>query len=202
MIKAVVFDFDGVIHNTFELGSAVNKIINPELTEEDYKQFFDGNLYEHKKITEEKSKKFLELSEKRYAELTIDLTIQKEIEKLSQEYKLFVITSNTEKIVKNYFENNKTTHLFEKILGLETHKSKKEKFKMLFKDYHLEKEEVIFVTDTLGDILEANELEIPTLAVDFGFHEKERLEKGNPLKIISNFEEIAKFLEEQKTNSL
>ena len=38
--------------------------------------------------------------------------------------------------------------------------------------------------------LEANEVGIGTIAVDFGYHERERLQKGNPLKIISRFEEL------------
>ena len=46
------------------------------------------------------------------------------------------------------------------------------------------------MTDTLGDILTANKIGINTIAVDFGFHKKERLKKGNPLKIISKFEDL------------
>lgn len=61
---------------------------------------------------------------------------------------------------------------------------------MFDKDFDFKKDECIFITDTLGDILEANEVGIGTIAVDFGYHERKRLEKGNPLKIISKFEEL------------
>ena len=64
------------------------------------------------------------------------------------------------------------------------------KFRKVLSDFGFKEKECIFVTDTLGDILEANEVEIPTIAVDFGYHERERLEKGKPTKIISNFEEL------------
>ena len=80
--------------------------------------------------------------------------------------------------------------LFKDILGVESHASKEEKFKMLFKKYKLNNKNCLFVTDTLGDILEAGKLGIPTIAVDFGFHERERLEKGKPLMILSKFEDI------------
>lgn len=41
-----------------------------------------------------------------------------------------------------------------------------------------------------GNIFEANKIGIKTIAVDFGVHEKERLKKGNPYKIVSNFDEL------------
>ena len=36
---------------------------------------------------------------------------------------------------------------------------------------------------------------VKTIAVDFGFHERERLEKGNPFKIVSSFDEMLKVIE-------
>jgi phosphoglycolate phosphatase-like HAD superfamily hydrolase len=58
------------------------------------------------------------------------------------------------------------------------------------KHFHLNNKEIIFITDTLGDIRAANKLGIKTIAVDFGYHERARLENGNPQKIISNFKDI------------
>jgi len=79
---------------------------------------------------------------------------------------------------------------FTEVLGVDFHKSKVEKFKYLFQKYDLKPEEILFVTDTLGDILEANKVHVRTIAVDFGFHDRERLEKGKPFKIISGFTEM------------
>ena len=50
--------------------------------------------------------------------------------------------------------------------------------------------ECIFITDTLGDILESNEIGVRTIAVDFGFHDREVLKKGNPVAIISDLSKI------------
>lgn len=66
---------------------------------------------------------------------------------------------------------------------------------MLFNKHDFNNEDCIFITDTLGDILEANKVGVKSIAVDFGFHERERLEKGNPFKIISNFKDIRKIIE-------
>ena len=70
------------------------------------------------------------------------------------------------------------------------------KFQHLFEKYNLNKDNVLFITDTLGDILAANKIGIKTIAVDFGFHERERLEKGNPLRIVSQFEDLLPSVEE------
>ena len=48
----------------------------------------------------------------------------------------------------------------------------------------------------LGDLLEAHKAGIKSIAVDFGFHERERLEKGNPAKIISDFSELPEAIAE------
>lgn len=58
---------------------------------------------------------------------------------------------------------------------------------MLFQKYRYSPADCLFVTDTLGDILEAQEVGVRTVAVDFGYHPRSLLEEGEPWKIISEF---------------
>lgn len=44
-MKAIIFDFDGIIHDTFELAYEIHKQFNPENTREKYRSYFDGNLF-------------------------------------------------------------------------------------------------------------------------------------------------------------
>jgi len=191
MIKSIIFDFDGVIHDTLELAFNISKTLYHNLSLDDYKDFFNGNVYAGDTVSDEnKNKKFFSMQNKQFKELIIEREIKAELLKMKDQFDLFVISSNMETTLNNYFENNNIIHIFKKVLGVETHKSKVEKFKMLQKEFSLTKENSIFITDTLGDIREANKIGFNTIAVDFGFHERERLKIGKPLKIISNFKEL------------
>jgi phosphoglycolate phosphatase-like HAD superfamily hydrolase len=92
--------------------------------------------------------------------------------------------------LREYFVRNGLAEIFTEIMGLESHRSKIDKFKMLLSKHGLQDTECVFVTDTLGDILEANKVGLRTIAVDFGFHDRERLAQGRPWKIISDFREL------------
>lgn len=50
--------------------------------------------------------------------------------------------------------------------------------------------DAVFITDTLGDIREARECDIDSIAVTWGFHERKTLEKGNPIVIVSDPREL------------
>ncbi len=195
-MKTIIFDFDGVIHDTFELAYKINVGISGEdLTKEKYRDFFNGNIFENEETNKKDTDKFFKLQNEAFKYLKTDVNIRNNLEKLSKKYQLFIISSNQEEALDIYFQNNKFLHIFKEILGLETHKSKVEKFKYLFKKYKLKSDGCIFVTDTLGDILEGNRVGVKTIAVDFGFHKRDRLEKGKPFKIVSNFEEIIKTID-------
>lgn len=190
-MKTIIFDFDGVIHDTFDLAYKINVgIFGENFTEEKYRDFFNGNIYKNIEVSKKNSDNFFKLQNEAFKYLKIDENIKKNLEKLSREYPLFIISSNQEEALNTYFQNNICVHIFKEVLGLETHKSKIEKFKYLFKKYNLKAEDCIFVTDTLGDILEGNKVDVRTIAVDFGFHKRDRLEKGKPFKIVSSFDEM------------
>lgn len=196
-MKAIIFDFDGVIHNTFELAYAIELVVlDGHLTRDEYRDYFNGNIYNHKTIIRGNVEEFFRVQNEAFNFLEIEKETKNILVSLEKKYELFIISSNQEIALKTYLQNNKISSLFKAVLGLETHKSKVEKFKSLFHIYGFVAEDCVFVTDTLGDILEGNKVGVKTIAVDFGFHDRERLKKGNPYKIVSSFEEIVSTIEE------
>jgi methionyl-tRNA synthetase len=201
-IKSIIFDFDGVIHDTFEMAYMISRQFHEsDFSKENYKNLFNGSIFKGSHLKTKKSfnkedfEKFYELSKADFKKIKLEKSIEHQLRDLKKKYKLFIITSNTEEIINDYFHRSDAHDIFEEILGYETHKSKVEKFKIIFNKYKLDKDNSVFVTDTLGDILEGNEVGIKSIAVTFGFHERERLEKGNPYKIVDNFKQIRKVIE-------
>ena len=196
-MNAIIFDFDGVLHDTFELVYGISaRTIGKELSREEYKNFFNGNIYERAEIDEENSKIFFEMQDEVFGSLELKAETKIFLEKLTEKYSLFIITSNQEKTLNAYFQKSESTHIFKDIFGFETHTSKVKKFEQLFEKHNLKNDDCVFITDTLGDILEGHKAGVKSIAVDFGFHDRERLEKGNPHKIVSNFDEMLEAIEE------
>ncbi|MEM0465597.1 MAG: HAD-IA family hydrolase [Candidatus Pacearchaeota archaeon] len=197
MIKVIVFDYDGVIEDTYEQNFELFQKQFLGLTKEEHKKLYDGNLHEQKEKLRHRDTGFdvSESMDNLREKLIIKPEIREELIKLSKEYILGIISSGKSKGINTYIKNNRI-NVFSFVYGSDIHKSKIEKFKIVMQDYNVSSNEIVFITDTLGDILEANKLNIRTIAVDFGYHEKERLYIGNPFKIISKFQDIIPTLEE------
>ncbi|MFT4243972.1 MAG: methionine--tRNA ligase [Candidatus Woesearchaeota archaeon] len=191
-IKAVLFDFDGVLVDNYKTVYEANNLAY-NLTEERFKDLFDGNpLTGFKEAFEEsKIKKFYKNLDLATKDMKIEKKVKKELLELKNKYQLFCVTSNLKKNVELVLENSQLDEtFFNEILCGEFNTCKEQKINHILKQYNLQKDEVVFVTDTLGDLKEANRAGVKTIAVDFGFHEQERLEKGAPYMIVSSFKEI------------
>ncbi|MEK7060041.1 MAG: HAD hydrolase-like protein [Patescibacteria group bacterium] len=192
MIKLIMFDFDGVIDNNYNLNFELcsKKFLN--ITMEEHKKQYDGNVHlEREKMKDRDTGfDFLKCLSDSRKDRKIEEETKSTLVNLAKDFELGIISSCHEYGIKDYLKKNGIENLFSFVYGLETHKLKTYKFKKILDEFSLKEDECIFITDTLGDILEANEVRINSIAVDFGYHERERLQKGNPLKIISRFEEL------------
>jgi phosphoglycolate phosphatase-like HAD superfamily hydrolase len=75
-------------------------------------------------------------------------------------------------------------------LTKENSTSKVEKFNLILRELNFEIENTYFVTDTIGDLLEAKELKIKTFCVTWGIHKKEDFLIYNPYQIINKPEQL------------
>ena len=86
------------------------------------------------------------------------------------------------------------TNLFAAFLGPRAAFHKDKKIKMAMDEFGYGPEQTIFISDTAGDILEAKKAGVPTVAVTWGYHPIETLEKVKPDHIANNIEELKELL--------
>lgn len=190
MKNFILFDFDGVIADSFLPAYGVNKMICPHLTKEDYKKRFEGNIHDSNnwEIHTEECRKDVDFDKeyipkfKNEAILIPDIT--ETIQKLYESYVLIIISSNITSVVQEFLDEHQLLKYFTLIMGNDIHKSKIEKIKIVLSKYNILAEQCVFITDTLGDIREAEKTKIGSIGVSWGYQDKKTLLLGNPYKIV------------------
>ncbi len=172
---------DGVIFDTIPFAQKTFIETHPGLTEEMYQEIHSGNFHEEsKKFTHlriEQSEEEKEKSRIAYSEAKSKSALFPGMKELLQELHDVgvVLILNTGAYTKNtvpLLEHSHLNHLFDFIADAEMSKSKVEKFSVIENKYGLDKKDVLFVTDSLGDLREAEIAQIATVVVTWGVHNR------------------------------
>ena len=200
MKKLVIFDFDGVIIDSWKHAYEMNLRDWPDLKPEQHKSFFNGNI--HEEITklgpsvqtkEEKDRWMKDVYYPTKNDLPVFAGIDAVIKKLQPSYTLIINTSADAKSTKEFLVKNGIDY-FDGIYGTEISKDKKVKFEKILNDYPVQASSVLFITDTVGDVLDAKSFSMRVILVTYGYQDKtyfsgmETLVDGfvdNPEEIIS-----------------
>ncbi len=197
MIKLLIFDFDGVLEDTFDWNFKVAKKRYKGIDKEDYRSWFNGNIYEHPIILEAghmNVTEYFDIYKKGFVGKKLKNKFKRLLEDIYEKYTLVIISSIDEDIIFPYLKRSKALYFFKDIWGYKTEMSKIKKFKRFLKKYKVSKKECLFITDTLGDIIEANKVRIPSLGVSWGYHSKKTLTKGKPIFVVDNIRELKNYL--------
>ncbi|MBU2567028.1 HAD hydrolase-like protein [Patescibacteria group bacterium] len=193
-MKIILFDFDGVIVDTYKF---CYRIINSRdnLSETEYRARFEGNVNNtpKQKMTVNKSTNPFDFVGQYTSELMPckpNLDLAKVIKKLATNHTLIIISSTVSSAISEYLKLHNLSQYFTEILGNDIEKSKVKKIQDVLSRYDILPTNTVLITDTLGDIKEARECGVQSIAVTWGYHELRTLQKGNPYKIISNPSEI------------
>lgn len=199
--KHYLFDFDGVIVDSFEACYRLcDELASGSITREDYRRMHEGNIYELETEDEKISESIKsELNEehfyfKRFIPLMRELNpfdgMGDVVANWSTSGSLHVITSSLNSIVEEFLSRHDLRDDFKGIYGADVHPSKLKKMQTVFEKYNISPSECLMVTDTLGDLREAERAGVDAVAVSWGFHTPETLAKGNPLKIFHSPQEL------------
>ncbi len=192
IMKDIILDFDGVIADTFELHrKKVGEFTGNYFSKNEFRDLHNGNIFKNKNnnlknVNWDEYQKYISYD-------LINSKLFDDFKKNLGEFRknrIFIISSGSSRNILFFLKNNKIDDFFVDILGLEFSKSKILKFKYLFKKYKIKKSNCFFVTDTLGDLLEANSVGVKTIAVNFGFNDEKTLKNGRPLSVVSSFKDF------------
>ncbi len=195
--KLILFDFDGVVADSFTPAFETVKTICPLISELEYRKRFEGNINETKFPEEFHSEMcrhdldFFSLYIPRIKdEVTIFPGMKEVILALEKEYTLVIISSTLTFPIEEFLVSHDLRDHFEWVMGNDVHKNKTEKIKMVFQKYEVGENDCVFVTDTLGDMHEAGKVNVQTIGVTWGFNTAETLAKGNPSKLVYTPDEL------------
>lgn len=197
MRKFLLFDFDGVIIDSFHSSFSINQKIRPGgIEEQQYRDFFNGNVYEsvtkpdEDKMKNDSVKQFFSHYELNCKNLSYFEGMPEVIKKLSADYTMIIISSTVGNIIENFLHCHGLQNYFSDIMGPEIEHNKSKKIKMVFEKFNIGPDDCLFITDTLGDIKEARHAGVDSIAVSWGYHSLATLELGNPLAIVDRPSEL------------
>jgi phosphoglycolate phosphatase len=193
----ILFDFDGVIADSFEPAFEVTRLMCPHVTEDEYRKQFEGNINDwevpvdiHNDDCRTDIDFFQEYIPRMKKQARIVPGIVDVIRWLEKEYTLIVISSTITSPIREFLEEHDLAKYFSEIMGNDVHKSKVEKIKMVFDQYQAEAKKCVFITDTLGDMREASRVDVDVIGVTWGFQSTETLQKGTPFRLVDKPEDL------------
>ena len=112
------------------------------------------------------------------------------LEDLQKNHFLAVISSNGYRTIRAMLTRVGFDPYFREIFGSDFLFSKKEKIDYAIEKYEIPREKAFYIGDTAGDILEARAAGVRSVAVTWGWHDRERLLAVHPDFLIDSPEEL------------
>ncbi len=192
-IKAVIFDFDGTIADTYQ---AIVDITNSLASEFGYKSLSQEEISFLKNLSSREIIKQSEISLFKLPFLVkrVQKELGKQIQELTpipgmtqvlqelknQDYILGIVTSNIENNVIAFLQKNELYNYFDFIRSGTTIFGKHRIINKLIKKHSLSNKEVIYVGDETRDIRSARKSNVGIIAAGWGFNSVQILAEHNP----------------------
>jgi len=203
-MKVLIFDFDGVVTDSFEVVYTVCKNLLAKYgvmieSKNAYTRMYDKNWFDaaiELGFPEEKTPELLELLQqelpKKYHQVEIFAGMKNALEQLELKHKVIIVTSGLTKVIEAYMKAQGLQQV--EVIGADKEVSKIKKIGKIKQKYT--NAELYYIGDTKGDVLEGKSAGVKTVAVTWGYHKKETLETSKPDFIVDTPEELLKLFQE------
>jgi AHBA synthesis associated protein len=179
--KIIIFDMDGVLFDSIPIARKYFTDRHPGVTGEMYDDLSKGNYHEevvkysHLRLSEAEEKKLKDQTS--YSDAKSRSPMFDGMKDLLKglHNNGYILVLNTSAFAKNtlpLLQNAEIENLFNLIATAELSKSKVKKFEQIKKRYKTDKKNILFITDSIGDVVEAKTASIPTIAVTWGIHNR------------------------------
>ena len=208
--KLLIFDMYGVLFDSSRFSERFFLEKHTGVTEKMYREIHSGNYYEeakkydHLKIATTKDEankdKIVYAKEKTKSPMFVG-TKELLIELHNLGFTLILNTSAYERNCLPLLEKAKIKELFDFVAAAEVSKSKIKKFKLIENKYNIGNKNLLFITDALGDLREADQAGIPTITVTWGVHDKtyfSRETHDNLIGVVDTVEELRNLILKNK----
>ncbi len=187
-----MFDFDGVIVDTLGISYGITTEVNSEISLPEYQQLFNGNISEAVKnmVAPKLHPDFHGRYKEETRTLVVPENIRELLKRLSARFTLAIISGSQTSTIKDIIEREGVADCFSDVLGYDVDSSKVVRIKMMLDQYGVEPNQTIFITDTSGDVYEAHECGVSSIAVTWGFQSRNTLADAKPFLFVESVAEL------------
>ncbi len=208
-IKAIIFDFDGVINNGVEVHydfyrelCKSHNIKPPFSDKKEFRDWFDPRDYKpnyrNLGISLKDPKNIQYKDYIKQVGIPLIGGIKEVIEKLSKKYILAIVSTNHKEIIEHQLEDYGILKFFKPIIGngdIFKIKPHPEALLKCLEELKLSNKEVIYIGDMVSDTETSRNANIKIISVTWGWSSKEELKKAKPDWIVDNPKELHKVIE-------
>ncbi len=209
-IKLVIFDFDGTIADTMELGLGIANLLASKYG---YRKVAKEELIEYRNLSTREALKTAGISFMKLPDIARDfrrelnkrIELLKPIEGISQvitqlhlkNCMIGILTSNSTKNVISFLHRNSMLDMFHFIHPQKSLFSKSKTLKSIVKSYQFENYEVLYIADETRDIDAAKKSKIPVASVCWGLNTKQALQQHDPDYLIESPSRLLDFISQE-----
>jgi phosphoglycolate phosphatase-like HAD superfamily hydrolase len=199
----IIFDYDGVIVDSLDTNlkiaaRACQKIgcpVHPSKAEiERLENIAFDDLGRQIGVPESKIPKFTEIVFDLLAQDPISPPIfpgiKEVIQKLKRKSHIAIITTNVKTAVNRVLESGGLCHDIDLVMGAEQNGSKSEKLCQAMASFNVRSSFTYMIGDAVSDIREAHKAGVNSIAVNWGYHPKDKLLQASPGHVVNAPEDI------------